>query len=117
MDGDTGYEACDDGNNTDNDGCAGDCSAIDDGYECLKWGEPCKWKCGNGHVEGTMVVVNSVNTFDYELDSNGDIREECDMGALNSPNNLGSNDIDGDNFNIGDDIYKYPCSADCKLIQ
>lgn len=39
------------------------------------------------------------------------------MGALNSPYNLGSNDIDGDNFNIDDDIYKYPCSADCKLIQ
>ena len=108
--GDDGYEACDDGNNDDGDGCSGDCSTIEDGYECLKWGEPCTPKCGNGHVEGyiTPQVDSDGNEltdgtgatlyeFVYELDENGDIREECDMGSLNSPNPLGSNDIDGDN--------------------
>ena len=39
--GDFTFEVCDDGNNNDNDGCKGDCSAVEPGYECLEWGQPC----------------------------------------------------------------------------
>lgn len=48
-----GFEVCDDGGNAD-DGCATDCKSIKEGYECLKWGEVCTPKCGNGHVEGFL---------------------------------------------------------------
>jgi len=51
-----GLEVCDDGNLS-GDGCADDCLSITDGYECLKWGEACTLKCGNGHVEGAIEQV------------------------------------------------------------
>jgi fibro-slime domain-containing protein len=34
-------EACDDGNHEDNDGCQGNCLAVDPGYSCNPPGEPC----------------------------------------------------------------------------
>lgn len=56
-------EVCDDGNNVDGDGCSADCQTVEDGYECLKWGEQCTKKCGNGHVEGFL-------TPDVDADGN-----------------------------------------------
>ena len=56
-------EACDDGNTTDNDGCAGDCSAIDPQYACPDEGALCiPADCGNNIV---------------------DANEECDAGDFN----------------------------------
>ena len=46
-----GFEACDDKNTDSGDGCAGDCSEVEMGYECLEWGIPCTPLCGNGHIE------------------------------------------------------------------
>ena len=125
--GDAGYEACDDGGSP-GDGCADDCSEITDGYECLKWGEPCTLKCGNGHVEGFLTpevdsdgnIVYDINgdevlIFEYELNAAGtDVREECDLGRVsdggfNSPRTLADS--------IYEDVYMYACSADCKLIE
>ena len=117
---------------------------VEDGYECLKWGEQCTKKCGNGHVEGFLTPKvdsdgNIVQTtpgvddmvFEYEKNDAGTAdREECDMGKWNSPNNLGSNDWSGEDsdgnfiastsvdtsYPAYDDIYRYVCSNDCKLI-
>lgn len=46
--GNTNYEVCDDGNNVSGDGCKSDCSLIETGYECPRWGTPCQLMCGNG---------------------------------------------------------------------
>jgi fibro-slime domain-containing protein len=48
----TDDEACDDGGHKDNDGCAGDCLKVDDGYSCNPPGVPCRKiaKCGDGSV-------------------------------------------------------------------
>lgn len=62
--GDAGYEACDDGG-VSGDGCSDDCTEITDGYECLKWGEACTLKCGNGHVEGFLTP--EVDAFGNEV--------------------------------------------------
>ena len=46
----TSDEACDDGNNEDDDGCAGDCQSVDEGFQCYPPGEPCRPVviCGDG---------------------------------------------------------------------
>ena len=45
-------EACDDSNNTDSDGCAGDCSSVDPGFGCPIEGELCTMAaCGNGLLD------------------------------------------------------------------
>lgn len=89
-----GFEVCDDAGAPDP-GCAADCKSITDGYECLRWGAPCTLKCGNGHVEGERKEIldavtglgTGVYKFVYELDADGNQREECDFGAFNSPDN------------------------------
>jgi fibro-slime domain-containing protein len=50
----TSGEACDDGNVSDGDGCAGDCSAVEDDYACPVPGQPCVLvvECGNARIEG-----------------------------------------------------------------
>ena len=50
----SGDEACDDGNTDDDDGCAGDCASVDDGFVCVRPGEDCVRvvTCGNGRIEG-----------------------------------------------------------------
>ena len=117
------FETCDDGNNDDDDGCSGDCQTITDGWECLEWGAPCTLKCGNGHIEGFLTPEvdadgnkvddgfgNDVLIFEYELDENGDIREQCDFGtAYNAPVDYASATYD--------DVYQYACSSDCKLLE
>lgn len=112
-----GFEACDDGGIS-GDGCADDCSAVTDGYECLKWGDVCTPKCGNGHIEGFLTptrdsfgnaIYNTILStdpdtgvitydtssgitaweFEYEKNDAGtENREECDFGAYNSPRTL-----------------------------
>ena len=49
--GNAGYEKCDDGNNVNGDGCSADCSTVEMGFECPRWGVPCNKRCGNGHRE------------------------------------------------------------------
>ena len=49
--GDTGYEVCDDGTKRSGDGCSADCTTIEMGYECPRWGIPCNLKCGNGRLQ------------------------------------------------------------------
>ena len=38
-------EACDDGNQSDGDGCSADCRAIETGYSCQPPGQPCRRIC------------------------------------------------------------------------
>lgn len=139
--GDTGYEACDDGGVA-GDGCADDCSAITDGYECLEWGEPCTLKCGNGHVEGFRtpqvdsrgVIVYDVilstdvdgfhtydttsniqYVFEYEMNAAGDaVREECDLGRASDGGFNSPRSLADSTY---EDVYMYVCSSDCKLIE
>ncbi len=51
----TSEEACDDGNTTDGDGCAGDCSAVEENYACPIPGQDCVLivVCGNARIEGS----------------------------------------------------------------
>ncbi len=48
-------EVCDDGNTTDQDGCAADCRTVEAGYLCVEPGEPCvsTIQCGDGRINGT----------------------------------------------------------------
>ena len=50
-----GSEACDDGNTTSGDGCSGDCTTVEPGYNCPSSGGKCtampKEVCGNGILE------------------------------------------------------------------
>jgi fibro-slime domain-containing protein len=48
-------ERCDDGNAKGEDGCAADCSAVEDGFLCRVVGEPCKFGqvCGDRRQTGT----------------------------------------------------------------
>lgn len=48
-------EACDDGNTDDGDGCAADCSRVEDDFVCVRPGEDCVRvvTCGNGRIEGS----------------------------------------------------------------
>ena len=75
SDGDFREEACDDGNQRAGDGCAADCSYVEEGWVCSAPGEDCsRARCGDGVV-----------TYRYEED--GVVRsEDCDDG----------NDIAGD---------------------
>eukprot|EP00826_Nyctotherus_ovalis_P002872 TRINITY_DN10578_c0_g3_i2.p1 TRINITY_DN10578_c0_g3~~TRINITY_DN10578_c0_g3_i2.p1 ORF type:complete len:1113 (+),score=259.16 TRINITY_DN10578_c0_g3_i2:482-3820(+) len=57
-------EACDDGNEFDNDGCSSDCQTIEPEYECIQPGKLCRYICGNGYEN---------NTVEYG-------REQCDDG-------------------------------------
>ena len=59
--GDLLIEHCDDGNTVAGDGCAADCASIEDGFECLRWGQLCSPMCGNGHVEGHIGPSVDVN--------------------------------------------------------
>ncbi|RZO57335.1 MAG: DUF4215 domain-containing protein, partial [Sandaracinaceae bacterium] len=47
-------EVCDDGNTTAGDGCAADCSAVEDDFACGPPGRPCVRvvTCGNARIEG-----------------------------------------------------------------
>ncbi|MFK7985864.1 MAG: DUF4215 domain-containing protein [Sandaracinaceae bacterium] len=49
-----GDEVCDDGNTAAGDGCAADCSAVEDNFVCLAPGDACVRivTCGNGRIEG-----------------------------------------------------------------
>ena len=47
--------------------------------------------------------------FVYELDANGDVREQCDFGAFNAPVTYDAATYD--------DVLKWPCSSDCKLLE
>lgn len=47
--------------------------------------------------------------FEYELNAAGEVREECDLGAFNSPRTLADSNYE--------DVYMWACSADCKLIE
>lgn len=47
-------EACDDENPVSGDGCAGDCSAVEDGFVCPTPGDSCEiLDCGDGLITGT----------------------------------------------------------------
>lgn len=110
---DAGYEACDDGNNRDGDGCSKDCKTVETGYECPRWGVACNLQCGNGHrqwykdasgnVKSTQYsrvsrVVGTVGTVINEI-------EECDLGYVSAQNT----DPNSANYkNIA-------CNADCKV--
>jgi fibro-slime domain-containing protein len=48
----SGNEACDDHNTDDGDGCSGDCSKVEDGWECMAAGLRCRPKCGDGVLLG-----------------------------------------------------------------
>ena len=116
------FEVCDDGNNNDGDGCTADCSAVEDGYECLEWGQPCTELCGNGHIEVYEEIVYDTDGITV-LHNIGDPKpvipvkdgtgatigyriEECDFGAAN--NLADTNDPDS--------AYKYPCTSDCMIV-
>lgn len=62
-------EACDDGNTESEDGCAGDCRAIEAGFSCIEPGQDCRpiARCGDG-------VVASSEACD---DGNGDDGDGC----------------------------------------
>ena len=47
-------EFCDDGNTADDDGCSGDCTAVDPDYDCSAVGETCEKVviCGDGVLQG-----------------------------------------------------------------
>ncbi|MBN2718064.1 MAG: DUF4215 domain-containing protein [Deltaproteobacteria bacterium] len=49
----TRLEACDDGNNDDDDGCSGDCSEVTEGYSCIPPGKSCHLiaLCGDGQIQ------------------------------------------------------------------
>ena len=122
-----GYEACDDNNNVDGDGCAADCSAIEPGYECLEWGHPCTPLCGNGHIEvyeadeydtDGVTILNARGTpkpvipvYDNTGTLTGYRIEECDFGNSGTDHN-------GWNMNHASasaDAYKWPCNDDCTI--
>lgn len=46
------FEACDDGNNNDGDGCWGNCLGVESGYICRDAGQPCALvaRCGDGAI-------------------------------------------------------------------
>ena len=95
-----GFEACDDGNSVDGDGCT-NCQ-IDVGYECPIWGQPCNPICGNGFVEadGVTGVLDPILRI-TQSDTDTPEIEECDLGALN----IGTSGTSDD----------YACTADCKV--
>lgn len=88
-------EVCDDGNTDDGDGCAADCSAIEDGYTCPVEGSRCVTAdCGDGVVEGDEVCDDGTNAGEYEgcaanctpgpFCGDGEVfegEEECDDGT------------------------------------
>ena len=116
--GSLGFEACDDNNNDDGDGCSGDCSTIEPGYECLEWGSPCTPLCGNGHIEvyeedeydseGVLVGARGdpkpvIPVYDLTTGEVTGYRvEECDFGN--------SNRAEGTY-----DVMKHPCKTDCTV--
>jgi fibro-slime domain-containing protein len=58
-------EFCDDGNTADDDGCSGDCTAIDPDYDCSAVGETCEKVviCGDGVLQGAE-ACDDQNTAD-----------------------------------------------------
>lgn len=56
-------EACDDGNTVSGDGCASDCSSVDNGFLCATPGEACELQsiCGDGEITGSELCDDGNN--------------------------------------------------------
>jgi cysteine-rich repeat protein len=59
----TSDETCDDNNTKDGDGCSGDCTTIEDGFECRLPGKPCTPICGDSKKKGSEACDDG-NTTD-----------------------------------------------------
>ena len=57
------WEACDDGNQMDRDGCSSDCKEISPGFTCKKPGQACVTTCGDG------ILAGAENCDDGNLDA------------------------------------------------
>ena len=55
-------EACDDGNTKSGDGCSGDCTKVETGWQCRVPGKPCIPLCGDGVIEGSETCDDSNTT-------------------------------------------------------
>lgn len=62
-----GNEVCDDANTDNDDGCTGDCSAVEEKYACPVPGEACVRivVCGNGRIEGDE-TCDDANIRDHD---------------------------------------------------
>jgi cysteine-rich repeat protein len=97
------WEACDDGNTVDGDGCSADCQMVELGYKCPIAGQLCTL-CGNGVLEfgeicddGNTASCDACSwdctTITERADAAActcgdgivDPGEECDNGAANTP--------------------------------
>jgi len=111
---------CDDGNNMDGDGCSKDCSTIEVGFECPRWGVACNKKCGNGHREWEADPNNPGQFISSKYQRKSmttatlgqiiDAVEECDMGIYNV-----DNDLSIDSYTKELNYYKHACNKDCMV--
>ena len=115
-------EACDDGNQIADDGCAADCSAIDNGYTCPRVGRSCvPESCGNG-------VVEKNEECDYGPESNVEYSKydlsicapDCQWAHFCGDGKLDRVDIEHgetcDTKGIDTSNERNGCSVDCKRV-
>ncbi|CAE7775493.1 unnamed protein product, partial [Symbiodinium microadriaticum] len=67
------WEACDDGNQMDGDGCSSNCKKISPGFTCTKPGEACVTTCGDG------ILAGAENCDDGNLDAGDGCSPTCSL--------------------------------------
>eukprot|EP00439_Symbiodinium_sp_Y106_P023452 s2590_g2.t2 len=67
------WEACDDGNQMDRDGCSSDCKEISPGFTCKKPGQACVTTCGDG------ILAGAENCDDGNLDAGDGCSPTCSL--------------------------------------
>ena len=114
-------EACDDGNAEANDGCAADCSVVEEGWACPVPGEACvlTYECGNGILEEGERCDDHNLTGGDGCDSTCDLETgwscataglPCDAAACGDGIKIGYEECDDGDADDGDG-----CSSSCAL--
>ncbi len=115
-------EACDDGNQTAGDGCAADCSAIEEGFTCPKVGRACvSINCGNGFVDANEDCDDgpdsNVEYSQYNLSLCG---PDCRWAHYCGDNKLDDVDIangeECDNGGVDTSSERNGCTLECKRV-
>ncbi len=114
-----GSEACDDGNREDGEGCASDCTRVEQGWKCESAGKACVQICGNSKLdEGEACDDGNLNDKDGCSSDCTRVEQgwKCETAGKSCELLCGNGELDeGEACDDGNRGGKDGCSEECKI--